>query len=349
MLINSKILNLGISTVLSSASNYLFTKTGLDYTFPAHIYAELNDQCNSKCKMCSNWQETNVELPAIIWNKTFKELKSLSKNLIINFSGGEVLLKKDIFEILEFCNKENILWGITTNGILLNKANIERLIDLKPFVINISLDTLSNKTYQEIRGVPCLEIVKANIIYLMNYKEKVGSETVINLKSIVSKENIGCLEEIAKFSMKMNFAGVTYQPIIETTEECRAMMNIDQTQLLDMIDKLIVMKKDGFNIMNSASNMRRWDNYFNKNIEVQKRNCLVPLRSLKISTDGNIQLCDYIYQNIGNIEKDDIRDVLQNKRTKTLKKDLINCKKNCVYCVQRTLKDYAFLAYKFMS
>ena len=345
---NSKILNIAISTLRSSISNYIYIKTGLDFTSPAHIYAQLNYQCNSKCKMCNEWRVKHFELPATIWIKVLKELKLLSGNLKISFAGGEALLKRDIFEIFEFCNKEDIVFGLTTNGILLNNENVERLISLNPFNINISLDALDNKTYQMIRGVQSLDKVKANIEYLMNYTKKAGSKTAINLKSIVCKENLFCLDKIATYAMEMKFVGVTFQPIIETTKECREMMSIDQKHLLHMIDKLIDMKKNGFNIMNSEFNMRRWLDHFSKNIEDQRKTCIVPLRNLYILPDGNIQLCDYIHESLGNINYDNIIEILKKEKTKRLKHDLINCERKCVYCVQRTIKDYASLAFKFI-
>jgi sulfatase maturation enzyme AslB (radical SAM superfamily) len=126
-------------------------------------------------------------------------------------------------------------------------------------------------------------------------------------------------------------------------------MNIDQEQLVHMIDKLIDLKKNGFNIMNSKPNMLRWLDHFSMNIEDQKKSCTVPLRNLYILPDGNIQLCDYIYESIGNINYEDIRQILKKEKTKSLKSDLIHCKRKCVYCVQRTIKDYASLASKFIK
>ncbi len=296
--------------------------------------------------MCNEWRVKNFELPATIWNKTLKELKLLSSNLKVSFAGGEALLKRDVFEIFEFCHKEDIIFGLTTNGSLLNNGNVERLMSLNPFNINISLDALDSKTYQEIRGVTYLEQVKTNIDYLMDCKEKKRSKIAINLKSIVCKENLFCLDKIAEYAKELKFVGVTFQPVIETTKECREMMKIDQKQLLQMIDKLIDMKKNGFNIMNSEYNMRRWLNHFSKNIEDHRKTCTVPLRNLYILPDGNVQLCDYIYESIGNINCDNIMQILKKEKTKKLKNDLINCKRSCVYCVQRTIKDYASLALK---
>ena len=114
---------------------------------------QLNYRCNSKCKMCNEWRVKAPELPAAIWNKALTELKSLSTSIKLSFAGGEIFVKKDLFDILEFCHKEDIIFGITSNGILLNKKTIERLVALNPLNINISIDSTNGKTYEEIRGL----------------------------------------------------------------------------------------------------------------------------------------------------------------------------------------------------
>jgi MoaA/NifB/PqqE/SkfB family radical SAM enzyme len=350
-MMDTKILRLAAGTVRSSILNYIIIKTGIDFTSPVHVYAQLNYRCNSKCKMCNEWRVKDPELPAAIWNKALMELKSLSTSIKMSFAGGEIFVKKDLFEILEFCHNQNIIFGITTNGILLDRKTIERLMALNPFNINISIDSTNGKTYEEIRGVDCLDTVRRNLDSLMQYKGKVGAKTTISIKSVVCRENIYNLHKIAEYAMEMKVAGITFQPIIETTAECKEMMSVDQERLIEMMDKLIAMKKAGFNIMNSESNIRSWPNHFDKENPVHKESCSVPLRNLYILPNGNMQLCDYVYNTIGNIAKNNILDILCNDDTKILKKELIHCKKrgNCSYCVQRTMKDYALLAYKFVT
>ena len=184
----------------------------------------------------------------------------------------------------------------------------------------------------------------------MEYKEKVGAKITIGIKSVVCRENIYNLHELAEYAREMKVAGITFQPIIETTAECKEMMNVNQERLIEMIDKLIAMKKAGYNIMNSEANIRSWLNHFDKENPVRKDSRSVPLRNLYILPNGNMQLCDYIYKTIGNIVDDNISDILCMDDTKSLKKELIYCKKrgNCSYCVQRTMKDYALLAHKFV-
>ena len=243
---------------------------------------------------------------------------------------------------------------MTTNGILLNKTNIKRFLDLNPFNVNISLDTFNPETYFNIRGVHCLEKVLANIEYLVEYRKKINSNILINLKTMVCKENLHELDKIAEYAREKNFVGVTYQPLIketrelETNDESEEMFHIDKKALFHMIDKLIEMKRKGYDILNSEVNMRRWPDYFDGKIVIDRTNpCLVSLRNLYIFPEGDVQLCDYIHAKVGNIADDNLRSILNSERTAKLKKELVCCKRSCVYCVQRTIKDYITLLLKF--
>ena len=351
---NLKVIKLGLSTFRSIIANNIYLKLGVDFTYPVHVYVQINSKCNSKCKMCKIWREDTNELPASIWIKALKEIRPHIGNLKVSFTGGEVLLKKDIFEMFEACNKENILFGMTTNGILLNKTNIERFLDLDPFNLNISLDTFDPDTYFNIRGVRSLEKVLANIDYLVEYRKKINSRVIINLKTMVCRENLHELDKIAEYARKKNFVGVTYQPLVketrelETNDESEEMFNVDKKDLFYMIDKLIDMKRNGYDILNSEANIRRWPDYFDGTIVIDRTNpCLVPLRNLYIFPEGDVQLCDYIHTKVGNIAHENLRTILDSERTAKLKKELVCCKRSCVYCVQRTIKDYITLLLKF--
>ncbi len=82
--------------------------TGINYTRPTQIYGLLNTRCNVKCIMCDSWsQNENIELPPEVWIKALLSLKKLAGNYFINFSGGEPLLYKGLYEILKVCKHQN--------------------------------------------------------------------------------------------------------------------------------------------------------------------------------------------------------------------------------------------------
>jgi len=348
---NFEILKLAFSNFRGVIADYAFFKYNLDFTYPTQIYVETNTSCNSKCLMCDNWriQHLNDDLAASIWINALKELKSINRNLIVCFAGGEVLLKKDIFDIFKFCNENDICFTITTNGKLLNQNNVKKLFELEPFNINISLDSLNPIIYHEIRGIDSLEQVKANIKFIVKYKKKVKSKTMLNLKTIVCNKNLNEIEEIVKYSHETGFNSITLQPIFKTTKEAKEMFRIDKQHLNYVINKLITMKKDGYIIANSVENILNWMNYFDEGHHNKSYQCTVPLKSVYIRADGNMYFCEWHRISIGNIKKQNVRELLSSKKTRVLKKKLAYCKKPCVYCIQRTIRDYIKIFYNYLK
>lgn len=288
-MIKSKLFRLARGNIRSLMAKNVFLKLGLDFTRPTHVYAEVTNKCNSRCKMCRQWRTTvsSTELSAFIWKQALHSLSCFSPDCKVCFAGGEALLKDDFFDILRYCQESNILFGLTTNGILLNDDVIRKLFSCNPFNVNISLDSLDEDVYRTIRGVDGLKTVLSNIEKLMELRESVGNSTVINLKTMVTRENIQNLETIVEYSKGKRFSGLTFQPVIKTTTESLEMFQVDRGALGMVVERLIEMKRHGYPlILNSEGHMRHWAAYFEETINSNKKSCPVPLRSMYILSNG---------------------------------------------------------------
>jgi len=350
LLLDSGVFSLIKNNFRNKLAELFYFRLGIDITHPVQIYGIINTRCNAKCKTCPYWRTNDFsELPASSWIKGLRSLKSFIGPFHINFSGGEPLLKKDLFEILEYCKKANISAGITTNGILLNKTNIPMLISLKLFNINISIDSMDSKIHDELRGVPgLLSKVKENVNYLNEYKERVKSSIRIVLKPLVFNQNIYELDKIVEYSNKMNLTGVNFQPILKWTKESEELFKVENNALNDIINKLIVMKREGYNILNSETSIKQWALHFSKSMPKRNSPCVVALRNLTIDPNGDISLCGFRSSKIGNINSDDINEIWYSKETRRLRKSLVDCKRLCMATcvVKRTWRDYAQLMVK---
>ena len=127
--------------------------TDADMTvYPHRIYLEITRECPQQCLHCFGrlGQARENEL-------TLNELKDLVrqmaemgvKNLII--SGGEPLVRPDIYEFLYFCAKNCLNKFLSTNGMLLNGPGLRAVRDTKTY-LRISLDGISEETHDYIRG-----------------------------------------------------------------------------------------------------------------------------------------------------------------------------------------------------
>lgn len=175
---------------------------------------EITKKCNLSCLHCISAKGSRKELET---DKALQVVEILS-NLgckEIYLTGGEPLIRKDIFKILERCKEKNIKIGLLTNGTLINNKNIK---EIKSFVkeIGISLDGASPGINDKIRGkgtftkiIKAISIIKNNQIPLSLYV------TINNL-------NIGDIENILKLTLSL---GIKFIRINEISLRGRAYKN----------------------------------------------------------------------------------------------------------------------------
>lgn len=343
---------LAAANLRNLAAEKLYLKTGIDTTRPIQIYSLINTRCNARCRMCNCWRkEDPPELPASAWIGFLKGLKEFSGTYNVSFSGGEPLVKKDLFEILDFCSRERIIAGITTNGILLKGDNVKKLIDSNLYNLNVSLDSMDDAIHDDLRGVPgLLARLRANMDEFVAYRDQTGSKIHIILKPMVCSETLPGLHKIVEYAKEMGIDGVNFQPVFEWSEESKEMAKVDRTVLNETIDRLAEMKKNGYPVLNSEASMRQWNEYFDGTLAGHTGQCVVALRNLSVSQDGTIHLCGFLDTNIGNITDGHIRDLWNSPKARKFRSSLVDCKKACLSTcvVKRGLKDYVSLFRRLM-
>ena len=133
-----------------SVNGPLLTRMTLLRLFP-HGYAflkakpylatlNITDKCCLRCVMCNQWQHPHPdELKKEEWFRVLDQLKGISIKEI-NFTGGEPLMRTDIFEIIAYAHNLGFKCGLTSNGYLMDDKIIEKLIEAGITVFNISMD-----------------------------------------------------------------------------------------------------------------------------------------------------------------------------------------------------------------
>lgn len=169
-----------------------------------NIFASLNvtDRCNFRCIMCSQWRRDTKkeELSSQEWKDIISQLKTAGINEI-NFTGGEPLLREDIYELIRHASSLRMTCGITTNGYLLDDDKLKDLIDCGLSIIAISLDGLGNE-HDKIRGVEGAGRRVSDLCALLARYRKVNLLTVY-LYFTLMKNTLGSYEAVYNFSKSM--------------------------------------------------------------------------------------------------------------------------------------------------
>lgn len=205
------------------------------------LFWECTLTCNAKCKHCGSSAEKKKydgELTTEEIKSAFKQIANdmNASKILINVTGGEPLVRQDLCEVMEYATNElGFHWGMTTNGILLNDKNIEKLRKANMETISVSIDGLQ-ETHDRFRGVPgSYNIITNNIKKL----KEAGYVKHIQVTTVFHKENINQLDELYNVMLGLGLDSwrlVSMDPIGRANENNDLLLNGKEIrQLLNFI------------------------------------------------------------------------------------------------------------------
>ncbi len=110
-------------------------------------------RCNLGCKHCyaaAEDEEGEGELSTSDAKKMIMDLADYGVPVLI-FSGGEPLIRDDLFELIQFTKDQGIRAVISTNGTLLDRENVDRAVKAGADYIGVSVDGVP-EVNDEFRG-----------------------------------------------------------------------------------------------------------------------------------------------------------------------------------------------------
>lgn len=160
---------------------------------------ELTSGCNLSCLHCYI-----KNAPSLRW-LSYKQICRIMDEaveagcLLLHFTGGEPLLRKDFFKIYRYAKKKGLLIKILTNATLINEEIASLFEDLPPYIVEVSLYGISKKIYEGITQVKgSYEACMKGIGLLINH----GVRT--ELKTTVLTLNIQELSKMGNWAKKKN-------------------------------------------------------------------------------------------------------------------------------------------------
>jgi radical SAM protein with 4Fe4S-binding SPASM domain len=117
---------------------------------------ELTYRCNEQCSHCYlDVFPANAEVPGeLSTEECFRVIDQLVElgAMHLLFSGGEILVRRDFFQIAEYARSKRLLLRLFTNGILITPQVADRIAALHPYAVEISLYSVNPQTHDKITG-----------------------------------------------------------------------------------------------------------------------------------------------------------------------------------------------------
>ncbi len=280
---------------------------------PVGVIWELTRGCNLKCKHCfSNSGRPEAEELTTEEVKAAIDLFADQKVFYINFTGGEPLLRSDLFEILQYASSKKISIDLSTNGFLVTPRTVELLQEPNVFQVQLSIDGLGD-SHDRFRGVKgsfqrALEAIR--LLRQANFG--------VVISTTVSKTNLAQISELIDLSMGVGASVFKTTLFIPTGrgKSSRQELALDSGDvrrlallMVEMEEKVagrLLLKKDSCypwllekNHLPDPAWMRP------KNVS-----CAAGTSSLFITADGNVVPCPFLRQLvIGNLRNDEFSDL----------------------------------------
>ena len=133
---------------------------------------DIEPNCNLKCRHC---MMADIKYEQAL---SVKENKVIARKLIdagadrIVFQSMEPLMYVEIYKLISYCASRGTLTGLITNGTLLSESLINKLLDARLGYMIISLEGISPKTNDYIRGEGSFNKVLKNIHILQDILDK---------------------------------------------------------------------------------------------------------------------------------------------------------------------------------
>jgi radical SAM protein with 4Fe4S-binding SPASM domain len=165
---------------------------------PLYALIELTHRCNLRC--CHCYLPSNESLDELSTDQ-FKEILDQMADagtLFITFSGGEVFLRDDFFEIATYARKKNFAISILTNGTLIDEGVADRIRSLYPLSVEISIYGANSNLHDGITGVKGSFDKSINAIRLL--KER---DMRIKIKTPLMKQNFDRYKKIISLADKL--------------------------------------------------------------------------------------------------------------------------------------------------
>lgn len=176
---------------MKKSNSYRLLSLFWEATLECNAFCEF---CGSKCGEYSVRQLKDEEVSAEVLCNCLGEIAKAydPHSIMLNVTGGEPLLRQDLFDVMTFAVELGFSWGMVTNGSLIDEHVVKKMKESGMKTISISLDG-TEKTHESLRKIHngfnrikhAVELLKS-----ADFLDELQITTVVNHKNIHELEQL---------------------------------------------------------------------------------------------------------------------------------------------------------------
>lgn len=278
------------------------------------IQWHLTERCNLRCSHCYQDGKRTEELSASEAFDVVDEVHELINEWSeaygmefspsFNITGGEPLLRNDIFRLLNYINKKGFSIYLLSNGIFIDKQKAQRLADTAVKGVQVSIEGPEH-IHEGIRGKGSFSASMKGVVNLLD------AGLTVTLNTTLSEINAGSFMDIIDIASREGVQKLGFSRLVPSGRGAGLLSHMLQTEKVkDLYSHIFSAKTNGLKIVTGdpvASQMKQSDSEDTGYIPCG--GCAAGVSGLTILSDGTIVPCRRLPISLGNVRKDSLREV----------------------------------------
>lgn len=294
---------------------------------PKWLAWEITGRCNLNCIHC----RSSSSMGSDQGDFTLEEAKSLIDDItsfarpVVVLSGGEPLLRDDVFEIAAYGTEKGLRMALATNGSLIDDQMCERIKESGIRIVSLSLDGSTPEIHDNFRKQPG---AFETTLQAAEYLKKHDIEFLIN--SSFTRRNQDDIPEAYRLAKKIGAVAWYMFMIVPMGRGEELMAELiskeDYDEILKWHFEMELEEKDMLVRPTCAPHYYRivQQEAEAKGIDFERRNlkfgtggakgCIAAQSIAFIGSRGDVQPCSYFPMSAGNVRERSFREIWDNSR-----------------------------------
>ncbi len=237
------------------------------------------------------------------------EIAAVNPEVMLILSGGEPLLREDIFDLAGHATGKGMMVVLGSNGLLIDEAVVDRLKRSGVSGVSISLDSVEPSVHDAARSCPG---AWARTVEAIKTCSSRGLSTQIN--TVVTQKNYNSLPSLITFAQELG--AKVYSPFfLVCTGRGEELSDITPHQYEDILSYIVQIQGERSSMMvrtRCAPTYRRilYDRKPDSPLlRMDTGRCLAGVRYCRISPEGDVTPCPYMRVSVGNVRQQSFGDL----------------------------------------
>jgi radical SAM protein with 4Fe4S-binding SPASM domain len=315
---------------------------------PRDAQLELTMRCNLKCKICHQ-ADRRSEPDGMTTEQIFMVIDKIAEAKIplIQLTGGEIFLRRDIIDIFKYIDSKRIPYKINTNSTLVTYEQIEEMKKLKYFeCYGTSIDG-SAASHDRARG----EVGAFQRLY--DTIRLIGESKFQKMVCFtMTEDNRNCIDYVAEIADHLDAHRVLFLSEMYAPEEgivrTRQLLSLAESEPLYVRGKTmgrgypLTMKSILKKIKSTGKNFsvlspvypfianRRTSEFYNRELSCQL--FCKAFNTLVVAHNGDVRVCQFIGKLVGNLLKQSVGEIWNGESIREMRMKILKNKNMTPIC-----------------